>query len=146
MVVSMSFFQKLFGRKPPPTTLRPDPNDRFSHAVVIRIDSSQLQHADLEIPWELERKLMAEGLEFGHDGYGFAAHSDAMFLTLATSQPDVLIARLIDIFENEVVCGDRLAPAAQIAVSERKTVTVGSEYADDVIVYPADKKGGKLED
>lgn len=142
----MSFFQKLFGRKPTPTSRRSNSNDRFSHVVVIRLDPSQLQQADLEIPWDLQRKLKVDGLEFDHDGYGFATHSDAMFLTLATSQPDLLVARLIDIVENEVIRGDRLAPAAQIAVSVRKPVTAGHEYDDPVIVYPPDEKGGRLAD
>ena len=95
-----------------------DPNEalvaKATHSVVLRLDPTKLDDADLQIRWEIVQVLakIQPALPFYDDGHGFAKHSDAMFPAYATSDPTRLVDALIGICEREEVCGNRLGRAA----------------------------------
>ena len=119
-----------------------------SHTVVLRLDPAAMEESDIDIRWDIEKMLkqMHPDVPFFDDGYGFARHSDAMLLTYATSQPDRLVAALVDLLTNRAIGGNRLAGAAMVAVAARKPVEAGQEFAEHRVVFPADEAGKPLPD
>lgn len=148
----MKWLKHLF-RHGPSSKHVEDPNEalvaRATHSVVLRLDPTKLDDADLQVRWEI-RKLLAKiqpALPFYDDGYGFAKHSDAMFLAYATSDPARLVDALIGICEREDVCGNRLGRAAMIGLAQRTELPeAGDDFDQHRIVYPPADRGGRLPD
>ena len=120
-----------------------------THSVVLRLDPAAMENADLEVRWDLEKTLHAlyPDIAFYDDGYGFARHSEAMFLVYATRRPDELVAALVDLITNNKVAGHELAAAAMIAVAPREDVAgSGEELANHRVVYPPSEAGKPIPD
>jgi hypothetical protein len=120
-----------------------------THSVVLRLDPAAMEKADLEVRWDLERTLrkLYPDIAFYDDGYGFARHSEAMFLDYATRQPDQLVAALVDLIENNKVSGYAMAAAAIIAVAPAEDVSgPGEEWINHRIVYPPHEAGKPVPD
>jgi hypothetical protein len=101
------------------------------------------------VRWAIEEALRAAvgGLAFDDDGYGFARHSEAMLLSYATSEPERVVAALIDVLEKGVILGNVLAPAAMVAVAPRNDVAeAGQEFVHHRLVYPPDLAGQPVPD
>jgi hypothetical protein len=120
-----------------------------THSVVLRLDPRAMENADLEVRWEIEKLLRAArpDLWFADDGFGYARHSDAIFLSYATNEPVRLVDALVDLLTNHTVLGNRLASAAMVAVAVRAPVVeAGRELDDHRVVYPRDQAGTPLLD
>jgi len=120
-----------------------------THTVVLRLDPAAMENADLEVRWDLERALrkLYPHIAFYDDGYGFARHSESMFLCYATRQPDPLIAALVDLIENDKVPGFAMAGAAMIAVAPMAdSAGPGEEWTNHRVVYPAHEAGKPVPD
>jgi hypothetical protein len=86
-------------------------------------------------------------LDPGEDPYGFARHSDAMFLVYATREPAPFVEAIVDIITNNKVVGYEMAPAAMVAVAPREPVSgPGQEFANHHVVYPPHEAGKRLPD
>jgi hypothetical protein len=108
-----------------------------THTVVVRLDPSAMENADLEVRWDLEKSLKAlyPDIAFYDDGYGFARNSDAMFLVYATRQADQLVEALVDLISNNKVSGHEMAAAAMVAVAPREAVAgPGQEFVNHRVV------------
>jgi len=120
-----------------------------SHSIVLRLDPGAMDNPDIEIRWEIERKLRdhAPDVSFFDDGYGFARHPDAMLLIYATSQAETLVEALVAVLQELEVFYNGLAHAAIIAVASRVVAPgAGEEFEDHRVVYPSTLAGVPLPD
>ena len=146
-------FEKLWriiaGIEPPEDLETPAVLRAATHSIVLRLDPTRLENPDLEIRWDIERLLEAvtPKIRFVEDGFGYAKNSDAIFLAYATDEPERLIAVLIKLLDEEVVCNNRLGSAAMVALAPRLQVTAaGRELEHHKVVYPAADAGKPLPD
>jgi len=115
---------------------------RFS--VALRLEPAKLENPDLELRWELERRLKNHlpDLEVVEDGFGFCRHSDAMLISYASVDAGRVVAALVQVLENEEVLGNRLANGAMLATAPAES----TDFAEHVVVYPTALAGTPLPD
>jgi hypothetical protein len=119
-----------------------------TRAVLLRLDPSAIEVADLQIRWEIEKGLRANSPEllFFDDGYGFARSSEAMLLWYATHEPEQLVDALVAVLTARLSAAE-LAAAVRIAICPRdERLEAGGELAGCVVVYPPDAVGRALPD
>jgi hypothetical protein len=120
-----------------------------THTVVLRLDPTAMENADLQVRWDLEKTLRAlyPDIAFYDDGYGFARNSEAMFLVYATRQSHRLVEAIVDLITNNKVAGYEMAAAAMVAVAPREPLTApGQEFVNHRVVYPPNDAGRPIPD
>jgi hypothetical protein len=144
------FLRLLLGRPPKLSDAAPGFSaEAATHSVVLRLDPTALEDPDLEVRWTIEKHLQTAhpDLSFFDDGYGFAKSSEAMLLSYGTSTPERLVEALVRMLEDETIPGQQLAPAAIVAVAERKPIAeAGRELEHHRIVYPPGQAGRPVPD
>jgi hypothetical protein len=103
------------------------------NTIVVRLNPEFLPNPELDIRYVLP-DLLAErsGGLIQDDGYDYASDKRALLLFLKTDKLEDALSLLLDVIENVPVLGNKLAPAATVAVER----TDGDE-----VVFPRDFKG-----
>jgi len=107
-------------------------------AIVIRLDPEKLEHADLDLRYEIPDQLAqrSAGL-IENDGYDYESSSNAMQIYLQTPDLDTALPQVISFLETEHLHGNRLAHAAQVGISE-SDASAAREFR---VVYPPGSSG-----
>ena len=111
-------------------------------SILIRLDPGRMENPDTDLRYVVPDRLAetSNGVLKGN-GYDYEEGTDAMHLYLSTDDLAAALPFVIDLLENEMIYGNRLADAARVGTSADDIV----ESADDFrVAYPAFEAGGKM--
>lgn len=114
--------------------------DEAMRNVTLRLEPERMESPDIDIRLDIEKAVRDRHpqVPFHDNGYGFS-ETEAMLLVYATSQPDELVAALVDVLGG--LHDGRALAAATIAVGP-----ADDDLRDSTVVYPPEQAGVPLPD
>ena len=108
-------------------------------SILIRLDPGRMDNPDTDLRYLIPDRLVetSNGI-LQANGYDYEDGTQAMLLHLSTTDLAAAVPFVIELLENEVICGNRLAEASRVSTSPDDNAEFDG---DSRVVYPYTEAG-----